>query len=96
MFRSASERRRAARASRSNAEGSSKSVYRKPSYGAPADIRERTLYRDMISLVPTEEPPREADEPMLYCPVCSAHLIEQKCKLVCPQCGYFLSCSDYY
>jgi hypothetical protein len=36
------------------------------------------------------------DEPMLYCPVCSTRLSEQKCKLVCRKCGYYLSCADYY
>jgi hypothetical protein len=35
-------------------------------------------------------------EPMLYCPVCSRRLIEIKCKLVCDQCGYYMSCADYY
>ena len=35
-------------------------------------------------------------EPMLYCPVCSRRLKENKCKLICPQCGYYMSCSDYY
>jgi hypothetical protein len=35
-------------------------------------------------------------EPMLYCPVCSRCLEESKCKLICPQCGYYMSCSDYY
>lgn len=33
---------------------------------------------------------------MLYCPVCSVRLTSLKCKLVCPQCGYYMSCADYY
>jgi len=36
------------------------------------------------------------DEPMLYCPVCAVRLVERKCKLFCPQCGYYMSCADYY
>ena len=39
---------------------------------------------------------KNEDEPMLYCPVCSTRLAEQKCKLICPQCGYYMSCADYY
>ena len=35
-------------------------------------------------------------EPMLYCPVCSLRLTERKCKLFCEQCGYYMSCADYY
>ena len=35
-------------------------------------------------------------EPMLHCPVCSRRLTERKCKLVCEQCGYYMSCADYY
>jgi methionyl-tRNA synthetase len=35
-------------------------------------------------------------EPMLYCPVCSRRLTERKCKLLCEQCGYYMSCADYY
>jgi hypothetical protein len=35
-------------------------------------------------------------EPMLFCPVCSLRLSERKCKLYCEQCGYFMSCADYY
>lgn len=35
-------------------------------------------------------------EPMLYCPVCSRRLAERKCKLFCEQCGYYMSCADYY
>ena len=36
------------------------------------------------------------NEPMLYCPVCSLRLNQRKCKLFCEQCGYFMSCADYY
>jgi Zn finger protein HypA/HybF involved in hydrogenase expression len=37
-----------------------------------------------------------ADEPMLWCPVCSSRLTPHKCKLVCEKCGYYMSCADYY
>jgi hypothetical protein len=40
--------------------------------------------------------PRNEDEPMLYCPVCSTRLTELKCKLICARCGYYMSCADYY
>jgi hypothetical protein len=39
---------------------------------------------------------KDEEEPMLYCPVCSQRLSSLKCKLVCPQCGYYMSCADYY
>lgn len=42
----------------------------------------------------TSEPP--AAEPMLYCPACNTRLEQHRCKLVCPRCGYYMSCSDYY
>ncbi|GIU75572.1 MAG: hypothetical protein KatS3mg004_2659 [Bryobacteraceae bacterium] len=35
-------------------------------------------------------------EPMVWCPVCSRRLEQKKCKLFCPECGYFMSCADYY
>jgi len=36
------------------------------------------------------------DQAMLYCPVCSTRLESRKCKLFCAQCGYYMSCADYY
>jgi ribosomal protein S27AE len=29
------------------------------------------------------------------CPNCGAQLDEEKCKLKCPKCSYFKSCSDF-
>ena len=33
---------------------------------------------------------------MRTCPNCSAQLEESRCKLLCPRCHYYMSCSDYY
>jgi len=30
-----------------------------------------------------------------YCPVCSQRLESRRCKLICSQCGYYMSCADY-
>lgn len=32
---------------------------------------------------------------MLYCPNCSEKLRDRGCKLRCPRCHYYMSCSDY-
>jgi hypothetical protein len=30
-----------------------------------------------------------------FCPQCGHELINEKCKLRCPRCYYFMSCSDF-
>jgi len=37
-----------------------------------------------------------AEDPSRYCPVCSQRLESRRCKLICPVCGYYMSCADYY
>lgn len=44
------------------------------------------------------EAPAERFDPgrvVRTCPNCSATLQESRCKLCCPRCHYYMSCSDY-
>jgi hypothetical protein len=38
----------------------------------------------------------EPELAMNYCPRCSTRLAARSCKLICPGCGYYMSCSDFY
>jgi hypothetical protein len=44
-----------------------------------------------------KRPPPEdfSGEHWRYCPQCGHELINEKCKLRCPRCHYFMSCSDF-
>lgn len=46
------------------------------------------------ALPPTADPP--LDHLCQLCPTCGSRLAGHRCKLVCPACGYYMSCADYY
>jgi len=39
--------------------------------------------------------PNISGEHWRYCLQCGQELINEKCKLRCPRCHYFMSCSDF-
>ena len=58
----------------------------------------RALNSDFASEVSHPGAPEEksVDHHCQICPNCSNRLTGHHCKLVCTQCGYYLSCADYF
>jgi ribosomal protein S27AE len=48
------------------------------------------------SLVAIGSDKARVDHHSQICPNCTHRLTGHHCKLVCVQCGYYLSCADYY
>jgi len=45
---------------------------------------------------PSSKSAGRVDHHSRICPTCGHHLTGHHCKLVCTDCGYYLSCADYY
>jgi exosome complex RNA-binding protein Csl4 len=54
------------------------------------DEAEATLPSDV------QAPAPDPEAVIRTCPNCGARLHESRCKLLCPRCHYYMSCSDYY
>ena len=63
-------------------------------------IQQRGETREPLDSQNKQEPATklqiEPETLVLTCPNCGAILREDRCKLLCPRCHYYMSCSDYY
>jgi hypothetical protein len=46
--------------------------------------------------VPGGSPALRTEEASEYCPRCSSKLTARSCKMICANCSYYMSCSDFY
>ena len=62
---------------------------------AVAEQEVRALIQRLVSTAAAGGEAAAADGPWDFCPRCSSRLVNQRCKFVCPRCGYFMSCSYF-
>jgi len=62
------------------------------------NLSEQQIEENRTVVKPVEKacPGPGMGHPERFCPNCSAELKESGCKLICPLCGFYLSCSDFY
>ena len=61
------------------------------------DFSHREPARPSLDAKPAEQPAQmDVEHHSRICPTCGHRLTGHHCKLICTQCGYYLSCSDYY
>jgi len=56
------------------------------------DSESLPLIKQPVTIAPSPDPTQVSR----FCPNCSTQLEDRRCKLTCPQCGFYLSCSDFY
>jgi len=50
---------------------------------------------EQVKIYPASSGKNISGEHWRFCPRCGYELIDEKCKLRCPRCHYFMSCSDF-
>jgi hypothetical protein len=60
---------------------------------SPDKKKTETPASDEVCPAPSEK--NVSGEHWRFCPQCGHELINEKCKLRCPRCHYFMSCSDF-
>lgn len=61
-----------------------------------AVMRELSSMKTQAPEAATDQAAEPREDASRYCPVCSQRLESRRCKLICPICGYYMSCADYY
>jgi hypothetical protein len=78
--------------------------YKRRAVNSAAKQELAPVQRETVEVSTQEASPAKVEEsvgvagedPSRYCPVCSQRLESRRCKLICPVCGYYMSCADYY
>jgi len=58
-------------------------------------LKRKSENAEVETTVSTASFEENAGEHWRFCPQCGHELVNEKCKLRCPRCYYFMSCSDF-